>query len=146
MHIVCFSLCLYFSDALLKTQIATSEGGSGGEQWSRDNQRGRTDRQTAQTGLVDQSYEGLDLKDEAQDMYQGSDENADEQYAKEQGKSRVFPKAIDADTLEDRQGQGLNPYSHDSIENLRDAGERLASGITDMRGRKYESGPAASDN
>ncbi|KLO14255.1 hypothetical protein SCHPADRAFT_872847 [Schizopora paradoxa] len=85
-----------------------------------------------------------------QDMYQGSDEEADEQFKKEQGTSLVllgcFQRCTDMGIMEGRQGQGLNPYSHDSIENLRDAGERLASGITDMRGREYESGPAASDN
>ncbi|KAH8119215.1 hypothetical protein DFH11DRAFT_1540069 [Phellopilus nigrolimitatus] len=98
----------------------TSEGGYGGQSFA----------PVAQRGLIDQTTDGQPLGNELQDAVQGTDEPSQRQYKAEQK----------------RQGQGLNPYGGDSFENREDAGARIASSVADTRARKFESGPAASND
>ncbi|KAI0327060.1 hypothetical protein GY45DRAFT_1373461 [Cubamyces sp. BRFM 1775] len=90
-------------------------------------------------GLIDQSVDGGPLARELQDAAQGADRGTREQYAHEAKRDFAPSAASGARTG----AQGLNPYGRNP-DSTQEAGERLAAGYADQRGRQFESGAARS--
>ncbi|EIW58052.1 uncharacterized protein TRAVEDRAFT_21468 [Trametes versicolor FP-101664 SS1] len=80
-------------------------------------------------GLIDQSLDGGPVGRELQDAKQGADPRAREAFAHEARR----------DFAPGSQGQ----YG-ESVQSREEAGEKLATGYADQRGRQYEGGGAAS--
>ncbi|KAI0656376.1 hypothetical protein C8Q70DRAFT_1056617 [Cubamyces menziesii] len=86
-------------------------------------------------GLIDQSVDGGPLARELQDAAQGADPRTREQYAYEA--QRDFAPSSTAGSG----AQGLNPYGRNP-DSTQEAGDKLAAGYADQRGRQFESGAA----
>lgn len=86
---------------------------------------------------MDQSTNGGPIGEELQDAKQGEDDTARREFKHEA--ERDFAKHSASGP------QGLNPYGR-NVDSRSEASDLLASGYSDMRGRQYESGPAASND
>lgn len=112
------------------THPATSSGGYGSaDTFAPHSQRHADPSPTSSdTGLIDQSLDGGPVGRELQDAKQGADPRAREAFAHEARR----------DFAPGSQGQ----YG-ESAESRGEAGEKLAAGYADQRGRQYEDGGAA---